>query len=218
MDILSKMRHEYQAGSLSEKEMETDPFDVFSLWLETAITSGLSEPNAMVVASATPDGKPSARVVLLKELTNNGFVFYTNYMSRKGQELLSNPFAAAVFDWHEIARQVRIEGTIEKVSDEESDTYFSIRPDDAKIGAWASPQSSVVNGREELEALQKKYTEQFADLSNYKNKEIPRPPHWGGLLIRPSMIEFWQGRPNRMHDRIVYYKTKHGWDMKRLAP
>lgn len=213
MDELSKMRREYQTGSLNETQMASNPFDEFRVWLETAITSGLSEPNAMVVASATPNGRPSARVVLLKELDNDGFVFYTNYMSRKGMELLSNPFAAALFDWHEIERQVRIEGIIEKVSEEESDAYFELRPNDAKIGAWASPQSKVVKGREELEELQKRYTARFV------GSEVPRPPHWGGFLIRPTMVEFWQGRPNRMHDRIIYYKVDtENWSMQRLAP
>lgn len=213
MDELSKMRREYQTGSLNETQMASNPFDEFRVWLETAIASGLSEPNAMVVASATPNGRPSARVVLLKELDNDGFVFYTNYMSRKGMELLSNPFAAALFDWHEIERQVRIEGIIEKVSEEESDAYFELRPNDAKIGAWASPQSKVVKGREELEELQKRYTARFV------GSEVPRPPHWGGFLIRPTMVEFWQGRPNRMHDRIIYYKVDtENWSMQRLAP
>lgn len=212
MDKLHKMRHEYHAGSLSETKMLPDPLDEFKLWLEMAIVSGLSEPNAMIVASATPDGRPSARVVLLKELNENGFVFYTNYLSRKGRELIANPFTAAVFDWHDIERQVRIEGITEKVEDKESDAYFNIRPDDAKIGAWASPQSRIVKGREELEELEKKYILQFG------GREIPRPPHWGGFLIRPTMIEFWQGRPNRMHDRMVYNKVDNGWNMQRLAP
>lgn len=212
MDELSKMRQEYRVGSLNETEMASNPFDEFRVWLETAIAFGLSEPNAMVVASATPDGRPSARVVLLKELNDKGFVFYTNYMSRKGRELLANPFTAAVFDWHDIERQVRIEGLVEKVEDEESDAYFNVRPNDAKIGAWASPQSRIVKGREELEELQRRYTTQFA------GSEVPRPPHWGGFLIRPTMIEFWQGRPNRMHDRMAYYKVDKGWSMQRLAP
>ncbi|MFA7492233.1 MAG: pyridoxamine 5'-phosphate oxidase [Proteiniphilum sp.] len=212
MDELSRMRHEYRTGSLNETEMASNPFDEFKVWLETAIVSGLSEPNAMIVASATPDGRPSARVVLLKELNEKGFVFYTNYMSRKGRELIANPFTAAVFDWHEIERQVRIEGIIEKVEDEVSDAYFNIRPDDAKIGAWASPQSRIVRGRKELEELEKKYMTQFA------NSKIPRPPHWGGFLIQPTMIEFWQGRLNRMHDRLAYYKVEKGWNMQRLAP
>lgn len=212
MDDLSRMRHEYKAGSLNEMEMPSNPFDIFKEWLETAIISGLSEPNAMIIASATPDGKPSARVVLLKELNEKGFVFYTNYMSRKGQELRLNPFIAAVFDWHKIERQVRIEGIAEKVEDEESDAYFNVRPNDAKIGAWASPQSSIVQGREELVELEKKFANQFS------GNKVPRPPHWGGFLIRPTMIEFWQGRPNRMHDRIAYYKESKGWSIKRLAP
>lgn len=212
MDQLSRMRQEYQTGSLNEKEMALNPFNQFRIWLNAAITSGLSEPNAMIVASTTPDGKPSARVVLLKELNDKGFVFYTNYMSRKGGELLANPFTAAVFDWHEMGRQVRVEGVVEKVENKESDAYFNIRPDDAKIGAWASPQSKVIRGREELEELEERYTNQF------KGHEIPRPSHWGGFLIRPTMIEFWQGRPNRMHDRIVYRKVDIGWKMERLAP
>ncbi|RNC67032.1 pyridoxamine 5'-phosphate oxidase [Proteiniphilum sp. X52] len=212
MDELSRMRHEYLGGSLNETEMALNPFDEFKVWLETAIASGLSEPNAMTVASATPEGRPSARVVLLKELNEKGFVFYTNYMSRKGEELLANPFIAAVFDWHEIERQVRIEGIAEKVDEEESDAYFNVRPNDAKIGAWASPQSRMVRGREELEELEKRYANQFS------GSEIPRPPHWGGFLIRPTMIEFWQGRPNRMHDRMAYYKGDKGWNMQRLAP
>ncbi|WP_298647917.1 pyridoxamine 5'-phosphate oxidase [uncultured Proteiniphilum sp.] len=212
MDELSRMRQEYRAGSLNKTEMASNPFDEFRVWLETAIASGLPEPNAMIVASATPDGRPSARVVLLKEVNEKGFVFYTNYMSRKGRELLANPFTAAVLDWHEIERQVRIEGLVEKLEDEESDAYFNVRPNDAKIGAWASPQSRIVKGREELEELQKRYTAQFA------GKEVPRPPHWGGFVIRPTLIEFWQGRPNRMHDRIAYYKVDKGWSMQRLAP
>lgn len=212
MDELHRMRHEYRAGSLNETEMSSDPLDEFKVWLEMAIVSGLSEPNAMIVASATPNGRPSARVVLLKELNESGFVFYTNYMSRKGRELIANPFTAAVFDWHDIERQVRIEGITEKVEEDESDAYFNIRPDDAKIGAWASPQSRIVRGREELEELEKKYIIQFG------SREITRPPHWGGFLIRPTMIEFWQGRPNRMHDRMAYYKVDKGWSMQRLAP
>ncbi len=212
MDELSRMRHEYRTGSLNEFEMASNPFDEFNVWLQTAVTSGLAEPNAMTLVSATPDGKPSARVVLLKELNEKGFVFYTNYTSRKGRELLANPFTAAVFDWHEIERQVRIEGIAEKTEEDESDAYFAIRPNDSKIGAWASPQSSIVRGRQELEKLENKYIAQFA------NGQIPRPPHWGGFLIRPTIIEFWQGRPNRMHDRLAYYKVEKGWAMQRLAP
>lgn len=212
MDELSKMRREYKTGSLNETEMPSDPFNEFKLWMEAAIASGIAEPNAMTVASATPDGKPSARVVLLKELNDKGFVFYTNYKSRKGRELIANPFAAVVFDWHEIERQVRIEGVVETVPEEESDRYFNVRPDEAKIGAWASLQSSIVQGRQQLEELEEKQRLRFAAT------EITRPPHWGGFLIRPTTIEFWQGRPNRMHDRLVYRKVENGWQLQRLAP
>lgn len=209
---IQQMRREYHSEYLNETGMDSNPINQFRIWLEAAITFGLSEPNSMVLASATLSGRPSARVVLLKGINDNGFVFYTNYMSRKGSELLSNPFAAAVFDWHEIERQVRIEGLVEKVEDAESDAYFKLRPNNSKIGAWASPQSRIVKDRNELEALQKKYAIQFAD------SEIPRPALWGGFLIRPTVIEFWQGRPNRLHDRMAYYKVEKGWSLQRLAP
>ena len=212
MDILHHMRQEYAAGSLNETDMPHNPMEVFNVWLDFAIKSGLSEPNAMMVATATPDGKPSARVVLLKEVNDNGFVFFTNYLSRKGRELVVNPEAAIVFDWHDIERQVRIEGRAEKLTAEESEAYFNERPEDAKIGAWASPQSKIIKDREELEKLEEEIVEQFEDMP------VHRPSHWGGYLIRPSVIEFWQGRPSRMHDRIVYYKTEDGWTMHRLAP
>ena len=212
MDNLHKMRQEYAAGSLNETNMPHNPIEVFNVWLDFAINSGLTEPNAMTVATATLDGKPSARVVLLKEVNDKGFVFYTNYLSRKGRELVVNPDVAIVFDWHDIERQVRVEGRAEKLSAEESEAYFNERPEDAKIGAWASPQSKIVKDREELEKHLEEIEEQFEDM------QVHRPSHWGGYLIRPSVIEFWQGRPSRMHDRIVYYKTEDGWTMHRLAP
>lgn len=212
MDSLHQMRQEYAAGSLNETNMPHNPMEVFNVWLDFAINSGLTEPNAMTVATATADGKPSARVVLLKEVNDNGFVFFTNYMSRKGSELIVNPQVAIVFDWHNLERQVRVEGRAEKLSSEESEAYFNERPEDAKIGAWASPQSKIVKDREELEKHLEEIEEQFEDMP------VHRPSHWGGYLIRPSVIEFWQGRPSRMHDRIVYYKTEDGWTMHRLAP
>ena len=212
MDSLHQMRQEYAAGSLNETNMPHNPMEVFNVWLDFAINSGLTEPNAMTVATATADGKPSARVVLLKEVNDNGFVFFTNYMSRKGRELIVNPEVAIVFDWHNLERQVRVEGRAEKLSAEESEAYFNERPEDAKIGAWASPQSKIVKDREELEKHLEEIEEQFEDMP------VHRPSHWGGYLIRPSVIEFWQGRPSRMHDRIVYYKTEEGWTMHRLAP
>jgi pyridoxamine 5'-phosphate oxidase len=166
----------------------------------------------MTLATATTEGKPSARVVLLKEMNSEGFVFFTYYLSRKGRELLLNPHAALVFDWHEVERQVRIEGRVEKLPAVESDAYFNSRPENAKIGAWTSPQSKIVKDRIELDELRKETVQRFA------HKEIHRPDHWGGFLIRPTVIEFWQGRPDRLHDRIAFYKTEEGWSMHRLAP
>ena len=212
MDNLHKMRQEYAAGSLNETNMPQNPMEEFNVWLDFAINSGLTEPNAMTVATSTLDGKPSARVLLLKEVNDKGFVFFTNYLSRKGRELVVNPEVALVFDWHDIERQVRVEGRAEKLPEEESEAYFNERPEDAKIGAWASPQSKIVKDREELEKHLEEIEEQFEDMP------VHRPSHWGGYLIRPSVIEFWQGRPSRMHDRIVYYKTEDGWTMHRLAP
>jgi len=212
MNKLAHLRKDYRANSLLEENMEAEPLDQFNNWMEEAVRSSLSEPNAMTVATATPDGKPSARVVLLKEVNRVGFVFYTNHLSRKGREMLENPFVAAVFDWHDIERQVRIEGRVELVSNEESDAYFNSRPESSKLGAWVSPQSKVIKNREELDRLQEFYENRF------KGKPITRPDNWGGFLIRPMVIEFWQGRTGRLHDRIVYYKTEDGWTIHRLAP
>ncbi len=192
--------------------MHPDPIRQFRVWMDDAISSGIPEPNAMTLATATTDGKPSARVVLLKEVNENGFVFFTNYDSRKGRELTENPCAALVFDWHETERQVRVEGRVEKISAAESDAYFHSRPSDSRLGAWASPQSREIASREELDKLQQQTEDQF------NGKEIPRPPHWGGFLVRPARIEFWQGRPNRLHDRIVYQLDQQGWEIIRLAP
>ncbi len=212
MDNLHKMRQEYKGGSLNEKQMSADPIQEFGIWLDEAIAANIIEPNAMTVASATVDGRPSARVILLKEVNDEGFVFFTNYMSRKGKELNDNPFAALVFDWHYIERQVRVEGNVEKLPEKDSDEYFYLRPESAKVGAWASPQSKIVKDRDELEKLEEEIEIQFEDIP------VHRPNHWGGYIVKPYTVEFWQGRPNRMHDRIVYYKTEEGWTMHRLAP
>lgn len=206
------MRQEYEAGSLDETRMASDPLVVFNEWMEQAIAAGLLEPNAMTVATATADGKPSARVLLLKEVNGEGFVFFTNYQSRKGEELMANPYAALVFDWHTLQRQVRVEGEVEKLSPEASDDYFNSRPEGARVGAWVSPQSKVVQGREELNRLQEEQEKRFREGPVY------RPPHWGGFLVRPTAVEFWQGRPSRLHDRVVYHKTEGGWTKQRLAP
>lgn len=206
------MRREYDVGALLEQAMEADPMAMFARWLEEAIAAEIDEPNAMTIATATPDGRPSARVVLLKEMRGDGFIFFTNYLSRKGRELAVNPLAALLFDWHPMARQVRIEGRVEQLSPGESDAYYNSRPENARIGAWSSPQSRVMRDRAELDALQREVEQRFAQ------KPLPRPVHWGGYLVRPTMIEFWQGRPDRMHDRLVYYKTEEGWSLHRLAP
>lgn len=192
--------------------MAPDPLVVFNEWMEQAIAAGLLEPNAMTVATATTYGKPSARVLLLKEVNPNGFVFFTNYLSRKGEELTSNPYAALVFDWHTLQRQVRVEGRVEKLSNADSDDYYNSRPEGARIGAWVSPQSKIVKDREELNRLQEEQEKRFNEEPLY------RPPHWGGFLVRPTTVEFWQGRPSRLHDRVVYYKTVNGWNKQRLAP
>jgi pyridoxamine 5'-phosphate oxidase len=181
--------------------------------MKDAISSHIvAEPNAMTLVTATRDGKPSARVVLLKSFNEKGFVFFTNYDSRKAIELIENPHSAIVFDWHVMERQVRIEGIANKISEEESDKYFFSRPRDSQLGAWVSPQSNFIDGREELVTRQAKIESEF------KDKPITRPPHWGGFVIQPHTIEFWQGRQSRLHDRLIYIKTEDEWILRRLAP
>jgi len=209
---IADIRKDYTLHSLNEENVAADPIDQFARWWNDALNSEIAEPNAMTLATSTKDGKPSARIVLLKGLDKNGFVFYTNYNSHKGTELAENPYAALTFFWKEIERQVRIEGAVEKVTAEESDTYFLSRPEGSRVGAWASPQSSVIENRDLLEENVERYKEEF------KNS-IPRPPHWGGYRVMPFKIEFWQGRSNRLHDRLQYTKTAKGsWKVERLAP
>lgn len=212
MKKLFEFREEYTTGELNETEVKANPMEQFQQWLQAAIDSGVPEANAMTIATCTASGKPSARVVLLKEINKNGFVFFTNYLSRKGRELLENPFAALVFDWHSIERQIRVEGRVEKLSTLDSDVYFNERPREAQIGAWTSPQSKILGSREELEQLQASFEKKFNDL------EIFRPSYWGGFILLPTTIEFWQGRPGRLHDRLVYHQTEEGWTLHRLAP
>lgn len=210
---ISHLRKEYTIAGLTEKELDPDPLRQFRLWLNQALDAGLAEPTAMTLATATKDGKPSARIVLLKNVDAEGFVFFTNYGSRKGRELLRNPAAALVFHWVELERQVRIIGKTKKVPRDESEQYFRTRPIGSQLAAWVSKQSEVVKSRDEIE---KKVLELEA---RYKNKEIPLPPVWGGFRVKPTEIEFWQGRPNRLHDRLRYALARGGkWTIVRLSP
>jgi pyridoxamine 5'-phosphate oxidase len=209
---ISDLRKEYTVGGLTEAEIRLNPIEQFFYWLDQAIVAQVPEPNAMSLATATPDGKPSARIVLLKGCDERGFTFFTNYLSRKGREIAENPYVAAVFFWHELERQVRIEGKVERVSDAESDAYHHSRPIGSQLGAWTSEQSEVISGRKVLEDRLRELTVRFG------SGEIPRPPHWGGFRIIPDVIEFWQGRPNRLHDRIQFRRVDGTWIMERLAP
>lgn len=210
---ISHLRKEYTIAGLTENELDPNPFKQFRKWLNQALGAGLPEPTAMTLATATKGGKPSARIVLLKNVDEEGFVFFTNYGSRKGRELLKNPAAALVFHWVELERQVRIIGTAKKVSREESAQYFRTRPIGSQLGAWASKQSEILESRQEIE---KRVLELEAQ---YANKEIPVPPAWGGFRIKPTEIEFWQGKPNRLHDRLRYAPNRGGkWRIERLSP
>jgi pyridoxamine 5'-phosphate oxidase len=206
-------RKNYSRPPLLEADVDPDPFRQFRAWLEEALTAGGAEPNALTLATATPDGQPSARTVLLRGIDDAGLVFYTNYDSRKGRELAANPRAALVFYWPELERQVRIEGTVERISPEESDRYFQTRPRDSQLGAWASAQSTVIASRQVLE-------ERFGQVEQaYEGRDVPRPPNWGGYRVRPAVLEFWQGRPGRLHDRLCYRRLPSGpWTIERLSP
>ncbi|RXF68875.1 pyridoxamine 5'-phosphate oxidase [Arcticibacter tournemirensis] len=212
-ETIQNLRQEYRSATLSEKEVAPDPINQFSKWFSEALASSLTEPNAMTLATATADGKPSARIMLLKGFEEKGFVFYTNYLSRKGQEITKNPVAALVFFWQELERQVRIEGILEKIDEKESEKYFHSRPRGSQIGAHASPQSREISGREvlqkNLQQLEEKYKE---------GVEIPKPPHWGGYIVKPTFVEFWQGGQGRLHDRIAYRLENNNWNIIRLAP
>ncbi len=211
---IENLRQDYRLASLDLRDVALHPIDQFRKWFEEALEAKLPEPNAMTLATASPEGMPSLRVMLLKSVDYNGFVFFTNYKSRKGRQLDANPFAALCFLWLELERQVRIEGTIEKVSETESTAYFQSRPKGSQIGAWASPQSTAIPDRSVLED---KVTEL---MQMYENAEtLPRPDHWGGYLVKPTLIEFWQGRSNRLHDRLQYTLQENGnWEIERLAP
>ncbi|MCS7020729.1 MAG: pyridoxamine 5'-phosphate oxidase [Gemmataceae bacterium] len=211
---LADWRQEYTQGGLSEEQAGDDPWALFQRWLDEAAAAGLPEPNAMILATATPEGKPSARMVLLKQFDGRGLTFFTSYQSRKARELAVNPYAAVVFPWHALERQVRIEGMVEKTSAEESDEYFRTRPLGSRLGAWASEQSAVIPNRQYLERQHEQW------LARYPDGNVPRPPHWGGYRLIPLVFEFWQGRPNRLHDRIQFSRStpQSAWQRCRLAP
>lgn len=210
---IADLRKDYTLQGLSETEVDPNPFIQFKKWFDQTLSTQLLEPNAMTLATATKEGKPSARIVLLKDFDCRGFVFYTNYNSHKGQELAKNSLASLVFWWAELERQVRICGRVEKVSEKESDEYYHSRPFNSRLGAWASNQSEVIESREVLER-------QLQELQmKYQHQDVLRPHHWGGLRVIPTEIEFWQGRSSRLHDRLLYTLLDHGsWNIQRLSP
>lgn len=210
---IQNLRQDYRSASLSENEVSKNPYHQFEKWFKEALQAEVLEPNAMTLATANKSGIPSARIVLLKEFTEEGFVFYTNYESQKGKEIEGNPYAALIFFWADLERQIRIEGVVEKVSEEESNQYFHSRPKGSQLGALTSPQSQTIPNRAFLE-------EKLAHLAKeYQDKEVKKPNYWGGYRVIPNRIEFWQGRSNRLHDRIVYSQSKdQTWKFERLAP
>lgn len=212
MTQLADLRRSYVLGSLNETDVASDPIAQFERWFEEALNARLPEPNAMTLATVDASGQPSARIVLLKGVDARGFTFFTNYESRKGVDMAVNPRAALLFHWVQLERQVRVEGTVRKVTEAESDAYFASRPLGSRIGAWASEQSREVPDRTIIEQREAAFRQQFGE-------NPPRPPHWGGYLVEPTRIEFWQGRPSRLHDRIVYLRQPDGaWRIARLSP
>ncbi len=212
-ETLAALRREYGGHGLDVPDLAPDPIEMFRRWLHDTVVAGIHEPNAMVVSTVSAEGRPSSRMVLLKGLDDRGFVFYTNYESRKSRDLEQNAAACLLFPWHDLQRQVRVEGTATRVSRDESEAYFAARPRGSQLGAWASPQSREMSSRAELDELYDRSAERFAD-----DVDVPLPPQWGGFRVHPEAAEFWQGRMGRMHDRLVYRKAEAGWTVVRLAP
>ena len=223
---IADLRQDYQLKALDTSDIDENPFVQFSKWFDEALKSQILEPNAMTLATVSAEGKPSARIVLLKGIhtpqgihKEYGFVFYTNYDSHKGKDMAANPHVALCFNWLDLQRQIRIEGTVEKIDPSVSDDYFNTRPKLSRIGALASPQSQIVTNRAFLEENFNKLIEKYADTPEGINEGVPRPENWGGYIVKPTMIEFWQGRRSRLHDRICYIKQENGdWKIERLAP
>ncbi|NDW08097.1 pyridoxamine 5'-phosphate oxidase [Dysgonomonas sp. 520] len=212
MEDLFDLRRNYSLKTLDIKDVTSDPVSQFEVWINEAISAQVAEPNAMTLSTSTPEGKVSSRVVLLKQVKEDGFVFFTNYDSKKATQIDSNPYCALNFLWLELERQVRIEGIVSKISPEESDLYFNVRPEKSKLGAWSSPQSKEIPNREYLDGLMSQTEKRF------DNGIVTRPENWGGYIVKPLLIEFWQGRSNRLHDRICYTLENNRWHISRLAP
>lgn len=211
-ESIAHLRRDHGVAPLELEDLDPDPIVQFGRWMEDALAAGLTLPNTMTLATAAPDGRPSARMVLLKGFDHRGFVFYTNYGSRKSRELAANPQAALVLYWSRLERQVRVEGRVERLGEAESDAYFASRPLESRLGAWASRQSEPLASRAELER-------RLAELERqYAGGDVPRPPHWGGWIVAPDAIELWQGRPNRLHDRFLYTHRGDAWERARLSP
>ena len=214
MENIANIRKDYMLKSFNESAAATNPFDQFTIWWDEAMAAEIIEVNAMTLATASVDAKPSARIVLLKDFTKEGFIFFTNYESAKGQDISTNQYVALLFFWKELERQIRVEGIAKKISAADSDAYFKSRPGGSKIGAWASPQSEVIPNRAFLEKNIEDLTSKYPD-----DNLVPRPEHWGGYIVQPNLIEFWQGRTSRLHDRIQYSLIENGeWKRERLAP
>ena len=211
-ETIQNLRQEYKSAELNEQDVIKNPIAQFEKWFTDAMSAQLYEPNVMTLATADKSGRPNARIVLLKGVDEEGFSFYTNYLSQKGKEIKKNPYACLVFFWAELERQVRIEGRIEKLDKETSEQYFHSRPTGSQIGAIASPQSQVIESRNNLELKVQELTQQ------YEGKPITKPAHWGGYIVKPTSIEFWQGRPSRLHDRIKFTLVNGSWKIERLAP